>query len=124
MPFTYQQTTGRFSHNGALVGIGYSGHGDGLNNPAMEAVHGEGPIPAGPWTIGPAHNDGHLGPVVMNLDPNPPFNALGRTLFRIHGDNDLMNHSASDGCVILGPAYRHQIATAVAGGDNQLTVIA
>jgi hypothetical protein len=124
MPFTYQQTTGRFSRDGTLIGIGYSGHGAGLNNPQMEAVHGVGPIPAGPWTIGPAHADGALGPIAMNLDPVAPFDAHGRTLFRIHGDNDLLNHTASDGCIVLGPAYRRQIAEAVAGGDNDLTVTA
>ncbi|MFI4973823.1 MAG: tlde1 domain-containing protein [Caulobacterales bacterium] len=123
VPFTYQQTTGRFTQNGNLIGIGYSGNGAGLNNPAEEQTHGVGPIPAGPWTIGVAHTDGHLGPIVMNLDPVPPFDAFGRTLFRIHGDNDLMNHSASDGCIVLGPAYRTQIAAAVASGDTALTVI-
>jgi hypothetical protein len=35
-----------------------------------------------------------------------------------------MNHTASDGCIVLGRAYRTEIADAVAGGDNQLTVIA
>ena len=124
MPFTYQQSTGRFSRNGNLIGIGYSGHGPGVNNPAMEGVVGVGPIPAGAWTIGPAHFDGPLGPVVMNLDPVAPFDALGRSAFRIHGDNDHLNHTASDGCIILGPDYRKQIAVAVAGGDNSLTVMA
>jgi Protein of unknown function (DUF2778) len=122
VPFTYEQTTGRFSQDGNLVGIGYSGNTAGLNNPAEERTPDVGPIPAGNWTIGPAHTDGHLGPVVMNLDPVPPFDAFGRTLFRIHGDNDLMNHSASDGCIVLGPAYRTHIAAAVAGGDDALTV--
>ena len=124
MAFTYQQSTGRFSRDGALIGIGYSGHGDGLNNPEMEAVHNEGPIPAGSWTIGGAHTDGPLGPMVMNLAPAPGFDALGRTAFRIHGDNDLLNHTASDGCIILGPQYRSQIAQAVAAGDTTLQVTA
>jgi hypothetical protein len=124
MPFTYSQSTGKFSQNGNRIGFGYSGHGRGLNEPTMEGVVGVGPIPAGHWTIGPAHADGRLGPVVMNLDPVPPFNALGRSLFRIHGDNGKGDHSASDGCIILGPVYRKQIAAAVAGGDNSLTVIA
>jgi Protein of unknown function (DUF2778) len=124
MPFTYSQSTGRFSRNGALIGIGYSGHGPGLNDPAMEAAVGVGPIPAGHWTIEPARAGGRLGPMVMNLDPAPPFKALGRSLFRIHGDNGKGDHSASDGCIILGPVYRKQIAAAVAGGDTALTVTA
>jgi len=124
MPFTYSQSTGQFRRDGVLIGRGYSGHGAGLDDPAMEGVAGVGPIPAGEWTIGPAHADGKLGPKVMNLDPVAPFDALGRTLFRIHGDNPAANHTASDGCIILGPAYRTRIATAVAAGDNRLTVTA
>jgi hypothetical protein len=123
MPFIYQQSTGRFSRDGDLIGIGYSGHGVGLNNPAMEAVHAVGPIPAGPWTIGPAASDGLLGPVVMKLAPVAPFDALGRTLFRIHGDNDLMNHTASDGCIVLSASYRLKISAFVQNEDTSLTVV-
>jgi hypothetical protein len=122
MPFTYEQTTGRFSRDGALVGIGYSGHGDGLNNPQMEGIHSVGPIPHGAWTIGQAHQDGPLGPLVMNLDPVVLATALGRTDFRIHGDNDLLNHSASDGCIVMNHLYRSQIAAAVDSGDDRLVV--
>jgi hypothetical protein len=122
MTFTYQQSTGRFSRNGALIGVGYSGHGAGLNNPAMEGAAGVGPIPAGHWKIEPARDGGHLGPLVMDLDPVPPFNAHGRTLFRIHGDNGHGDHSASDGCIILDHPFRQQIATAVAHGDTTLIV--
>jgi hypothetical protein len=59
----------------------------------------------------------------MNLDPVPDFKAYGRTLFRIHGDNDLLDHSASDGCIVLGRAYRTQIAAAVSKGDTSLNVV-
>jgi len=124
MPFTYSQSTGRFSRDGVLIGIGYSGHGAGLDNPAMQAVADVGPIPAGDWTIAGARDGGHLGPMVMDLAPVAPFAAFGRSLFRIHGDNPAANHTASDGCIILGPAYRTQIAAAVAAGDNRLTVTA
>jgi hypothetical protein len=124
MPFTYSQSTGRFSRDGKLIGVGYSGIGAGLDNPAMEAVVKTGPIPAGDWTIDTARDGGHLGPEVMNLEPVAPFDAHGRTLFRIHGDNHAANHTASDGCIILGPQFRTRIAAAVAAGDDHLTVTA
>jgi Protein of unknown function (DUF2778) len=124
MPFTYSQSTGRFSRDGVLIGGGYSGHGAGLDDPAMEQVADVGPIPAGDWTIAKARDRGHLGPTVMDLAPVAPFAAFGRTLFRIHGDNPAANHTASDGCIILEPQFRTRIAAAVAAGDNRLLVTA
>lgn len=117
--WTYSQSKGLLTHDNFFEGTGYSGNGEGLNNPAMEAVHGVGPIPRGLWTIGVAYNDPHLGPCVMHLDPVPPNDAHGRSLFRIHGDNTSADHTASDGCIILGPVLRHAIRDS---GDTSLTV--
>lgn len=116
--WTYSQDRGVLAHHAAFAGRGYSGHGAGLNSHAMEAVHGVGPIPVGHWKIGAAYNDPHLGPCVMHLDP-VGHDAHGRSLFRIHGDNAEANHTASDGCIILGPALRHVIRDS---GDHDLTV--
>lgn len=52
----------------------------------------------------------------MNLTPLG-HNALGRTGFMIHGNN--IQDNASQGCVILGPTIRQQIA---ASNDHVLTV--
>ena len=65
--WTYIQTSGVLSHNGQQDGSGYSGHGDGINNPAMQSVSNVGPIPQGQWTIGEGVNDPKLGPVAMPL---------------------------------------------------------
>ena len=120
--WTYEQRSGKLTHDGEFEGTGYSGHPpDGLNNPDMEAAQGVGPIPRGLWTIGPAYDDPHLGPCVMHLDPVPPFNAHGRTLFRIHGNTADGGNHASNGCIILGPSIRHLIRDS---GDTSLTVIA
>jgi hypothetical protein len=120
MPWTYSQSTGRLRHNGVLVGRGYSGHGltaaGGRDNPAMQNVPNQGPIPQGQWRIGPAHRDPHKGPVVMRLTP-VGHSTFGRSGFLIHGNNTANN--ASEGCIILGPALRRQIAHS---GDNVLTV--
>lgn len=116
--WTYSQAKGILAHNADFCGIGYSGHGAGLNDATMETIHGVGPIPRGEWKIGPAYDDTHLGPCVMHLDP-VGHDAHGRSLFRIHGDNAALNHSASDGCIILGPVLRHKIRDS---GDTHLTV--
>ena len=121
MTWTYSQSTGQVRHNGNLVGAGYSGAGTssvtGRNNAAMQNVAFHGPIPSGEWTIGPAHAHRHKGPTVMALTP-VGHNALNRSGFLIHGNN--ATNDASQGCIILGPAIRQQIATS---GDTALTVV-
>jgi hypothetical protein len=116
--WTYAQSTGALAHDGKVIGHGYSGHGDGLNNPQMESVHGVGPIPAGRWQIGKWHNEDHLGPCVAALDAIG-FDPHGRSAFFIHGDNASANHTASDGCIILGPDLRHAIRDS---GETSITV--
>jgi len=121
MAWTYSQSTGQLKHNGTVVGTGYSGAGmttaTGRNNPAMQSLHNQGPIPQGHYHIGTAYFHRHKGPITMNLTP-VGHNAFGRTEFRIHGDNAANN--ASEGCVILGPTIRHQIS---ASGDAALLVV-
>jgi hypothetical protein len=108
MPWKFDQSSGELRYNGNLIGTGYSGKGVGKNNSTMQHIDFIGPIPTGEYTIGPAYasNTG-LGPVVMNLDPIN-HNALGRTLFRIHGDNS--TGSASEGCIIVSRAAREKVA--------------
>ena len=120
MPWTYSQSTGQLHHNGVLIGTGYSGAGllpiNGRNNPAMQNIANQGPIPTGQYQIGPSYNHPHKGPTVMNLTP-VGHNALGRSGFMIHGNN--IQNNASQGCIILGPAIRQQIA---ASTDHTLVV--
>lgn len=118
MTYEYRQHDGQLTRNGQFVGTGYSGHAEGRNNPVAEGVQKVGPIPAGGYVIGRAYDHAHLGPCVMNVDALPGTDTHGRSLFRIHGDN--ANHDASEGCIILGPAIRHEIA---ASGDATLHVI-
>jgi hypothetical protein len=106
--FTYNSKTGEFSQDGNYICTGYSGTGEGRNNPDMESVMNVGPIPRGEYTIGEAHSEPVLGPVVMNLDPKEGSNVFGRSLFRIHGDN--ATHDASHGCVILPRVARELVA--------------
>lgn len=119
MSWIYDQSNGDLWHDGLLAGVGYSGTGDGRNNPAMQNIPNVGPIPEGLYTIGEAYDDdeGGLGPCVMHLDPLTGTETFGRSLFRIHGNNT--QNDASHGCVIMGPSIRHLIA---ASNDRTLEV--
>lgn len=120
MAWTYSQSTGELRRNGQLVGTGYSGAGmtapAGRNNPAMQHVANQGPIPTGSYQIGASYHHPQKGPTSMNLTP-VGHNALGRSGFMVHGNN--VQNNASQGCIILGPTLRQQIAT---GNDNTLVV--
>lgn len=120
--WTYQQSTGALTDPaGKVIAHGYSGNGEGLNNPAKQSVRSIGPIPAGMWfiTLKPLeHTD--VGPLALPLSPLG-HTALGRSLFRIHGDNKLGNHSASHGCVIMPRDIRQKIIDA---GVTYLHVVA
>ena len=120
MPWTYSQSSGELRHNGILVGTGYSGAGlnaaSGRNNPSMQNVPNQGPIPTGQYVIGPSYNHPQKGPISINLSPIG-HNVLGRSGFMIHGNN--VQNNASQGCVILGPTIRQQIA---ASSDHVLMV--
>lgn len=121
--WTYQQSTGKLSKDGISVDSGYSGHGEGLNNPAMEATHDVGPIPVGEWLIdGPPQDHTEHGPYVLRLEPKKGTVTFGRNEFLIHGDEVGApgQHLASKGCIVLAHATRSRIWQS---GDNNLTVI-
>lgn len=123
MAWTYSQSTGNLTDpNGNLLGQGYSGNGADLDNPAGQADEGHGPIPQGDWSIGAFFDDpGGKGPIVCHLMPNLGTETFGRSGFMIHGDNAAMNHTASEGCIILAHTLREAIAASV---DNLLSVTA
>ena len=122
----YAQGSGELSRDDddTVVSIGYSGSGEGKNNPAMQQIHDVGPIPRGIWHIGePEAVDvvGPHGPFVLPLTPaegTPTFERLG---FLIHGDSLAHVGSASHGCIILNRHVREAIA---ASHDQLLKVVA
>jgi hypothetical protein len=118
----YEQKTGDVTNpSGALVGCGYSGNGDGLNNPSAEQEEGVGPIPVGQYTIGRFFDDPEKGPIVAHLSPCSNTNTWGRSGFMVHGDNPKLNHSASHGCIILSHVLREML---MASNDRLLEVTA
>jgi hypothetical protein len=126
--FTYQQSTGLLldakSH---VIGRGYAGHGDGLNQPEMQEVHQVGPLPRGFYTIGAPHDDAKTGRVTMDLEPDAGNEMFERSLFRLHGDNAARNCSASEGCIVMPLDVRLAIAIAIGwrvnGHDFSVTAI-
>ena|ERR1700722_8423685 len=121
MTWCYAQKSGALSRDGAAEATGYSGNTTGLNNPARQNVVGVGPVPRGAYRIGPPHHPiDHLGPNALPLYPAPTNMMGGRSGFFIHGDNSRGNHSASNGCIILGPSVREAI---VDSKDTELVVV-
>lgn len=119
--WTYEQSTGVLKLGDKLVSVGYSGFGDGRNNPDKQSVPNIGPIPTGFYHIGEPEcvdTPGPHGPYVLRLSPEPGTVLLGRDGFLIHGDNQ--THTASHGCIILARVVRERIAKS---GDRHLQVI-
>lgn len=116
----WDQSKGEWTHNGVVLGHGYSGLHLGKNNPAMQAAVGVGPIPQGHWIIGKAYPSPNTGPYTIMLTPKGGTDTKGRSEFRIHGDSVAHPGEASHGCIILPPDVRHAI---IATGDTDLTVV-
>lgn len=136
MSWRYSQSSGdleRLDDAGfvmlTIVQAAYSGHGEGLNNPALDHVASVGPIPRGRWAIGAPRDSNNVGPYALPLEPIDamgnlalrPDVAHGRSGFLIHGDNLHRNRSASHGCIVMARRIRELIADS---SDNVLEVVA
>ena len=109
MVYTYNQTTGEFKSAIGEITKGYSGFGEGKNNPAMEGIADVGPIPVGSYECLTPINSKNLGPDSIALIASEDTNTFGRSAFYIHGDS--VNHPglASHGCIIIPPGTRKAI---------------
>lgn len=121
----HQKRAELFNAAGELVATGYSGHGDGVNNPALEGVRNVGPLPRGRWMIGPPRDvpiGGAHGPYVLPLTAKAGTETYGRDGFLIHGD--AVEHAgaqaASEGCLILARPIRERLWSS---GDHELEVV-
>lgn len=128
MTWVYQQSTGELSDStGKVVGVGYAGgncgrNPEGVNNPDMQCDKGIGPLPVGfynPATVIDPHPQ--LGAFAIPLIPEPQNEMHGRGGFYMHGDKAGAAHSASEGCIIMGPLVRHAYYNSK---DRRLKVIA
>jgi hypothetical protein len=107
-----QQSTGRFTLADGTVSEGYTGHGEGKNNPAMQDVKNVGPLPRGRyvgiclWNPHP-----HVGAYAIELHPDSSNEMFGRSGFFLHGDSIEHPGEASDGCIIQPRAIREAFWT-------------
>ncbi|UJR17040.1 hypothetical protein I4U23_003938 [Adineta vaga] len=104
----YYQSTGIFITSDGTSYSGYSGNGEGLNNPAKESVRCVGPIPKGEYTVTSSNTS--KGPTTLVLTPATSNTMYDRSGFLIHGDNKKKDYSASKGCIIVGPDARQKIS--------------
>jgi len=88
------------------AGKGYAGRGAGLYDPESQSVGvaddaaNAGPLPRGEYTIGAPTNT--IGPMSMQLQPDPGNDMEGRSGFWIHGPNaSKPQYSSSEGCIVL-----------------------
>lgn len=106
----YEQSNGHLTDpEGNLVAIGYSGHEDGVNNPAMQNVLSTGPIPQGTYTMNPPIDSEMHGPWAIPLTPSPSNEMFGRSGFLMHGDSIVHPGMASEGCIIMPRFAREQV---------------
>lgn len=119
--WVYEQLTGRLSlDGGSVIATGYSGAGDGKNNPTEENIRDVGPIPEGIYYIeAPVDSPVH-GPFAMHLMPDVDNVMFGRSGFLIHGDSIERPGRASEGCIILPLKIRHDIWDS---GEHRLQVV-
>lgn len=78
----------------------YSGDKDHYNQPQFEQLLKKGPIPAGTYLMYYQISHPTLGKHVYELEPTGGQPMYGRDGFYIHGDNEELNHTASEGCII------------------------
>lgn len=104
----YQQSTGQTWCNGIRAAVGYSGKGQGKNNPEMEVTPSVGPIPRGTYRMGAPRWSNQTGPHVIDLEPIG-HNAHGRTALQVHGDSIKTPGTASRGCIILPRSIRDKM---------------
>jgi hypothetical protein len=106
----YQQFSGKITSDECFsTWLGYSGHGEGKNNPAMQKVPNVGPIPVGKYTIGQPYDSPQTGPFTLPLTPDPENEMFGRSGFKIHGDNLSDPGNGSDGCIVVARDIREKI---------------
>ena len=121
MAWTYEQSLGRMmSQSGVVIANGYSGAGDGKNNPTEEYVKNIGPIPAGSYTVGPPIDSPIHGPFALPLLPDLDNDMYGRSGFMMHGDSLQHPGNASEGCIIMPRFAREQVWN---GGDHRIVVV-
>lgn len=91
-----------------VLGTGYAGKGDGLNNPSKEDEPNVGPIPCGVWSLSFPYEDPHKGKNCFRLVPLTYRGS--RRSFMIHANSKTGGTASSEGCIIMDAAVRQKLA--------------
>lgn len=128
--FRYEQKNGILSlltgNASRFICVGYSGRGDGLNNPewqnrvADEDHMNDGPIPKGTWRIGPQADRTKF---TMAMTLTPLTYKGPRSAFLIHGPHENDKFDSSAGCIVIGREFRNQIEAERKNGIDILDVV-
>lgn len=122
--YTYKISTGTLYDLAMQVfGQGWAGQPPYKNDPNATDKSGQGPLPIGFYTIGTAYTHPHIGPLTMNLTPDPANDMKHRDLFRMHGASASDPQHSSEGCIIMP----HDVRLAVANNldrEFKLQVVA
>jgi hypothetical protein len=103
-----------------LIATGYSGAGVGKNNPTVENIQNEGPIPEGFYDMEEPFDSPTHGPYCIRLMPDVENRMFGRSGFMCHGDSIERPGCASEGCIVLPNFARRAMWE---GGDHRLRVV-
>ena len=124
--WTFEQSTGKlYNPDGTHVATGYSGGDCGkcnawINSPDSQENHG-GTIPQGIYHRGILVPHSQLGVDAIELIPDPSNTMFGRSGFFMHGDNQQLNDTASEGCIIMPHDIRESF---LSSNDADLEVVA
>lgn len=93
----------------------YSGDQSHFNDPLVQNLQGQGPIPEGVYTIGTPRDTPDHGPYFIPLTAVRGEETYGRSAFGMHGDEiaNIGKHLASHGCIIAPPDVRHKVGASV-----------
>lgn len=116
----YRRSTGELTLDGRSLATGYSGSGAAKNNPEMQSSQGQGLIPQGTNTMDPQFYSPATGPGAIRLTPNRETEKFGRKDFEMNGDSIRHPGTASEGCIIMPPEVRKQVAALL---NRALTVM-
>jgi len=95
--------------NRTVLGTGYAGAPEALNDPEKQDKKHQGPLPRGKYAIGPQQDNGDLRQS-LRLTPDPANEMYNRSGFLIHGPHDDDKRDSSTGCPVFSKDIRDKIA--------------
>ena len=106
---TFSQSSGLITDEaGEHVALGWSGRGEGKDNPAQQDIRCQGPLPQGLYRVGTWGQHPRLGPLVAHLE-QIEGETFGRDAFYIHGPSSVNYGQESMGCIVVPRVGRQRV---------------